>query len=90
MLGMRPKVAGSDPAKDNGFLWVIKICSMCLLQRGVKSSIPCHRFTTCKKTLQSIIEMLCWQISWPCFSPVVLLLCYKVAVVDESGGLETV
>jgi hypothetical protein len=45
-------VAGSNPTEGGGFLWVIKIPS--------KPSVPCRRFTACKRTLQSMNEMLCW------------------------------
>jgi hypothetical protein len=40
MLIMGPKVAGSNLTKDDGFLWMIKICSMHFLWRGSKFVSP--------------------------------------------------
>jgi hypothetical protein len=34
MLAMGSIVAGSSPAEDCGFLWLIKLCSMHFLWRG--------------------------------------------------------
>jgi hypothetical protein len=36
---MGAKVVGSDLGKDDGFLWVIKICCMHFLQRGSLSHV---------------------------------------------------
>jgi hypothetical protein len=35
-------VAGSNPTKDGGFLWVIKIPSIYFLRRGSKAVGPIH------------------------------------------------
>jgi hypothetical protein len=40
MFAMGPKVVGSNTAKDNGFLWMMKIHSMHFLQRGSKAVGP--------------------------------------------------
>jgi hypothetical protein len=61
MLAMGPMglaVVGSGPAEDCRFLWMIKTCSALPL-REVKS-VPCCRIMACKRTLQSMSEMLCW------------------------------
>jgi hypothetical protein len=47
-----PRFAGSNPAEDNGFLRVIKIRSTTSFGGEVKSSVPCRRFTACKRTLR--------------------------------------
>jgi hypothetical protein len=39
-LLMGPTVVGSGPAKDDGFLWVIKICNAHFLQRGSEAADP--------------------------------------------------
>jgi hypothetical protein len=52
----------------------------------VKPSVPCRRFTACKRTLHSVSEMLCRQNFPPLsLSPVILLLRYQMALVVESG-----
>jgi hypothetical protein len=57
----------------------------------VKPSVPCRIFMACKRTLQSMSEMLCRRtFPAPCFSPVILLLCYQMALVVESGRFEIV
>jgi hypothetical protein len=58
--------AGSGPTEDRGFLWVIKIPST-----EVKPSVPCRRFTACKRTLHSMSEMLCPPNFLTCFSPLI-------------------
>jgi hypothetical protein len=40
VLATGPKVVGSNKIKDDGFLWVIKIHSMCFLQRESKAIGP--------------------------------------------------
>jgi hypothetical protein len=56
----------------SGFLWVIKIPSAHFLRRGSKKlSVPCRRFTACKRTLHSMNEMLCRPNFLTCFSPVI-------------------
>jgi hypothetical protein len=52
-------VAGSSRTEAGGFLWVIKIPST--------PSVPCRRFTACKRTLHSMSEMLCRQTFPPPF-----------------------
>jgi hypothetical protein len=48
-----PRFAGSNPAEDDGFLRVIKIRSMTSFGGEVKPSVPCRRFTACKRTLRA-------------------------------------
>jgi hypothetical protein len=52
-LPLDPRFAGSNPAEDDGFLRAIKICSLTSLGGEEKLSVPCHRFTACKRTLQA-------------------------------------
>jgi hypothetical protein len=55
---MGHSVVGSNLTEDGGFLWA------CTSFGGeVKPLAPCRRFTACKRTLQSISEMLFGQIS---------------------------
>jgi hypothetical protein len=42
-----PKFARSNPTKGDGFLRVIKICSMTSFEGEVKLLVPCHKFTAC-------------------------------------------
>jgi hypothetical protein len=56
----------------------------------VKQSVPCHRFTACKRTLHSMSEMLCRPNFPHRFSPVTLLFRYQMALVVESGWFEWV
>jgi hypothetical protein len=60
-------VAGSGPAEDSGFLWVIKLRTRTSFRGEVTPSVPCRIFTTCKRNLQSMIEMLFCKISRPLF-----------------------
>jgi hypothetical protein len=53
VLATEPKVAGSIPTKVDGFLRVIKIHSSTSFGGEVKPSVPCHRFTACKRTLRA-------------------------------------
>jgi hypothetical protein len=48
-----PKVAGSIPAEVDGFLRVIEIRSTTSFGGKVKPSVPCRRFTACKRTLRA-------------------------------------
>jgi hypothetical protein len=51
MLATEPKIAGSNPAKVNEFLRVIKICSTTSIGWEVNPGIPGHHtFTACKRT----------------------------------------
>jgi hypothetical protein len=50
VLATGPKVRGFKP---DGFLRVIKICSTTSFGGEVKPSVPCRRFTACKKTLRA-------------------------------------
>jgi hypothetical protein len=52
-LPLDPRFAGSNPAEDNEFLRVIKIRSTTSIGGEVKSSVPCRRFTACKRTLRA-------------------------------------
>jgi hypothetical protein len=52
-LPLDPRFAGSNPAEDDGFLRVIKIRSTTSFGGEVKPSVPCRRFTACKRTLRS-------------------------------------
>jgi hypothetical protein len=55
VLATGPKVRGFDP---NGFLRVIKIRSTTSFGGEVKPSVPCRRFTACKRTLRTWIELV--------------------------------
>jgi hypothetical protein len=48
VLATGPKVRGFD-----GFLREIKIRSTTSIGGEVKPSVPCHRFTACKRTLRA-------------------------------------
>jgi hypothetical protein len=50
-------VVCSIPAEVDGFLRVIKIRSTTSFGGEVKPSLPCRRFTACKRTLRAWIEM---------------------------------
>jgi hypothetical protein len=52
---------------------------------------PCRSFMACKRTPQSMCEMLCRQ-KFPasCFSAVILLLRYQMALAVQSGWYEIV
>jgi hypothetical protein len=82
VIATRPKVRGFKPAKYDGFLRVIKICSMTSFGVEVKPSVPCHRFTACKRILQAWKRCSVGKIQQPYFiahvSPALLL--------DESAG----
>jgi hypothetical protein len=66
-LPLGPRFAGSNPAEDDGFLRVIKFRSTTSFGGEVKPSVPCRRFTACKKNLTSMKEMLCKQNSTAMF-----------------------
>jgi hypothetical protein len=86
VLATGPTVAGSGPAEDGGFLWVIKVHSVHLLRREVKPSVPRRRFAARKRTLQSMSEMLfSAKFPQPYFLTANLLLRYQMALVVESG-----
>jgi hypothetical protein len=51
------RFAGSIPTEVDGFLRVIKIQSTTSFGGEVKPSVPCRRFTACKRTLRAWIEM---------------------------------
>jgi hypothetical protein len=53
VLATGPKVAGSILAEVDGFLRVIKIRSTTSFGGEVKPSVPCCRFTACKRTLRA-------------------------------------
>jgi hypothetical protein len=50
-LPLDPRFAGSNPVEDDGLLRVITIRGTTSFGGEVKPSVPCHRFTACKKTL---------------------------------------
>jgi hypothetical protein len=50
VLATGPKVRGFDPTEVDGFLRVIKIRSTTSFGEEVKPSVPCRRFTACKRT----------------------------------------
>jgi hypothetical protein len=56
VLATGPKVRGFDPEVDV-FLRVIKIRNTTSFGGEVKPSVPCRRFTACKRTLRAWIEM---------------------------------
>jgi hypothetical protein len=47
------RFAGSNPAEDDGFLRVIKIRSATSFGGEIKPSVPCRRFTACKRILRA-------------------------------------
>jgi hypothetical protein len=49
---------GSIPTEVDGFLRVIKIWSTTSFGWEVKPSVPCRRFTACKRTLRAWIELV--------------------------------
>jgi hypothetical protein len=53
VLATRPKVRGFDPDRGK-----IKIRSTTSFGGEVKPSVPCRRFTPCKRTLRAQIKML--------------------------------
>jgi hypothetical protein len=53
VLATGPKVAGSIPTEVDEFLRVIKILSTTSFGGEVKPSVPCRRFTACKRTLRA-------------------------------------
>jgi hypothetical protein len=48
-----PRLAGSILTEVDGFLRVIKIRSTTSFGGEVKPSVPCRRFTECKRTLRA-------------------------------------
>ena len=48
-----PKFAGSNPAEDVGFFRAKKILSTPSFGGEVKPSVPCRRFTACKRFLNA-------------------------------------
>jgi hypothetical protein len=81
VLATGPTVAGSGQAEDRGFVWAIKSVAQTSFGGELKPSVPCRRFTACKRTLHSMSEMLCRKT----FSPTIFLLRYQMALVFESG-----
>jgi predicted RNA binding protein YcfA (HicA-like mRNA interferase family) len=71
VLARGPTVAGSGQAEDRGFVWAIKSLARTSFGGEVKPSVPCRRFTACKRTLHSMSEMLCRPNFLTCFSPVI-------------------
>jgi hypothetical protein len=57
VLATGPKVRGFNPGRVRLILRVIKIRSATSFGREVKPSVPCLRFTACKRTLRAWIEM---------------------------------
>jgi hypothetical protein len=51
-LPLDPRFAGSIPTEVDGFLRVIKIRITTSFGGEVKPSVPCRRFTACKRTLR--------------------------------------
>jgi hypothetical protein len=63
------------PAEVEGFLRVIKIRSTTSFGGEVKPSVPCRRFTACKRTLRALIEMFLKQNSAAISRPSLLIVC---------------
>jgi hypothetical protein len=61
-----PRFEGSNPAEDDGFLRVIKITTS--FGGEEKPSVPCRRFTACKRTLRAWNRCFVGKIQRPCFS----------------------
>jgi hypothetical protein len=53
MLATGPKVRGFKPGRGQWIFKGDKIRSMTSFGGEVKSSVPCHGFTACKRTLQA-------------------------------------
>jgi hypothetical protein len=74
MLATGPKVRGFDP-RPMDFLRVIKIRSTTSFGGEVKPSVPCRRFTACKRPLRVISH------------PSLLTAC-QMALAVTSGSIE--
>jgi hypothetical protein len=82
-----PRFAGSIPTEVDGFLSVIKIRSTTSFGGEVKSSVPCRRFTACKRTLRAWIEpvMSVSKIQAAISHPSLLTAC-QMALAVSSGS----
>jgi hypothetical protein len=80
VLATRPKVRGFDPDRGQWiFLRVIQIRSTTSFGGEVKPSVPCRRFTACKR-----IEMFCKQNLAAISHPSLLIAC-QMALAITSG-----
>jgi hypothetical protein len=84
-LPLDPRLAGSNPAEDDGLLRVIKIHSTTSFGGEAKPSVPSRRFTACKRTLRAWKRCFVSKIQRLCVSPMFLLVHYQMALADESG-----
>jgi hypothetical protein len=75
--------AGSGPAEDGGLLWVVKIRSAHFLRRGSKAVRPMSYIYGMRKN-PAEWDALSAKFPEPCFSNVIPLLRYQMAVVVES------
>jgi hypothetical protein len=81
-----PEAHRFKPGRGNGFLRAIKICSTSSSGWEVKpEACFCKILQYVKRTLHSMIEMLCWQNS-RIFFATSLLYCWLSQVQPESAG----
>jgi hypothetical protein len=73
VLATGPKVRGFKPSRGRWILSCDKIRSMPSFRGEVKLSVPCHRFTACKRTLRVWKKFFVGKIQRPRFSPASLL-----------------
>jgi hypothetical protein len=81
-LPLDPRFAGSNLAEDDWFfLRVIEVRSTTSFGGVVKLSVPCRRFTACKRTLRAWKRRFVSKIQRPCSSPV-----SPASLLDGSDG----
>ena len=81
-----PKFAGSNPAEAVGFLTVKKILSTPSFGGEVKPSVPCHRFTACKRFLNATWKLgISGKIHSPFLAHIVPPLATRISGETTSG-----
>jgi hypothetical protein len=88
LIGRFPRLTGSNPTKDGGFLRAIKISSTPSFVGEVKPSAPCRKiFTACYRTLRSMKENIS-SANFTAISPEVSpdSLSYVCWYLPESSG----
>jgi hypothetical protein len=76
VLATGPKVRGFKPGRVRWIFKGDKIRGTTSFGGEVKSSVPCRRFTACKRTLRAWKRCFVSKIKRSCFSPMSLLLRY--------------
>jgi hypothetical protein len=94
MFATGRKVCRFSPDSGQWIFRAIKVHSMASFGWEIKPSVPCHRFTVCKRTLRAWKRCFVGKIQWTCFfaqvSPASLLNdsagknCQR-ALAEESG-----